>query len=153
LEYQVDGILTILKELKGAVSKPISTKLDLDKCERVVERLGSFSTSCEECQQHLLELKDHVLQLKANSNQLEDNEIKQYRKMIGHIISHLQSKHKLVTAGYYLAIYMSLGMSLGVTFGLTIFDNIGLGIPLGMCIGLAIGAGLDADSKKKGKTI
>ncbi|WP_234028562.1 hypothetical protein [Lentibacillus sp. Marseille-P4043] len=70
-------------------------------------------------------------------------------------MSNLQKKHKLVEEGYYLGIFMSLGLSLGVVFGLTVLDIGLLGLPIGvgMCIGLAIGSGMDADAKKRGKTI
>jgi hypothetical protein len=143
----------MIRALKRTVSKQTTTKLDLDKCERIVERLESFSASCEGCQQHLLEVKNHFTLLEVNVERIEETTFKQHRQLINHIISHLQKKHKLIAEGYYLAIFMSIGMSIGVAFGLTIFDNIGLGIPIGMCFGLAIGAGLDADAKKKGNTI
>ena len=57
-------------------SKQISKNLDLDKCERVIDNLGSFSASCEECKQHLLELKDIFIQLEANVDWIGDTEIK-----------------------------------------------------------------------------
>ena len=94
-----------------------------------------------------------LIQIKDNIDRLDDTNLKQYKQLINGITSHLQNQHKLVQEGHYLAIFMSLGMSLGVVFGLTIFDNIGLGIPIGVSMGLAIGAGLDADAKKRGKTI
>jgi hypothetical protein len=153
MEYKVNEILTSLRAVKETVTQPISTKLELDKCERVVGRLGSFSTTCTECQHHLSEMNQHFKQLEARADQIGETEMKQHKKWMYPVTSHLQNKHMLITPRYYLAIYMSLGMSLGVTFGLTIFDNIALGIPIGMSIGLAIGAGLDAEAKKKGRTI
>jgi hypothetical protein len=152
VENQVDYVKAILSEITGAVSDPISKKLDLQKWERVADKLGSFS-SCVECQNHLLELTNYLIQLKATIDRKEEIDFKQHKKYINEIVSHLQKKHEMVQEGYYLGLYMSLGVSLGVVFGLTIFDNIGLGIPIGMCIGLAIGAGLDGDAKKKGKII
>jgi hypothetical protein len=153
LENQADQVKTLLRELGGTVSKPISKQLDLDKCERVVEKLGSFSSSCKECQQQLLELMNYLILIKENIDRIDDTSLKRYKQLISHITSHLHNKHKLIQEGYYLGIFMSLGMCFGVVFGITVFDNVGLGIPIGMCIGLAVGASMDADAKKKGKTI
>jgi hypothetical protein len=152
LENRTDQVKDLLRELKGT-DAPIYKKLDLDKCERIVEKLGSFSSSCKDCQQHLLELMNVLNLIKGNFDRLDGTNLKQFKQLINGITSHLQNKHKMVQEGHYLALFISLGMSLGVVFGLTIFDNIGLGIPIGMSIGLAIGAGLDADAKKNGKTI
>ena len=153
MENNADYVKTILRELRSTVSEQISAKLNLAKCERIVEKLDSFSVSCEECQQLLLELKNHFIQLKENVNQIEDTELKQHKQLINHIVSHLQKTHKMVAEGYYLGLFLSLGLIMGIVFGLTIFKNIGLGIPIGMCMGVAIGAGMDADAKKKGNTI
>ncbi|MEH7224719.1 hypothetical protein V7112_13000 [Bacillus sp. JJ1566] len=153
MENHVDDIKAILRKLRSSISEEISKKLNLDKSERVIEKLGPLSSSCEECQEQLLELKDSSVQLEANADRIGDSEIKHHKQLITGIISHLQKKHQFVTEGFYLGLYMSIGISLGVVFGLTIFDNIGLGIPIGMSIGIAIGVGLDADAKKKGKTI
>ena len=152
MENQTDQVKTILKELRGTVSKPILKKLNLDRCERVVEKLGSFSASCKDCQQNLLELINYLQQINENTDSIDGTKLKQYKQLINHITSHLQKKHMMIQEGYYLGVFMSLGMSLGVVFGLTVFDNIGLGIPIGMCLGIAIGVGMDADAKKRGKT-
>ncbi|MDR6555082.1 hypothetical protein [Paenibacillus qinlingensis] len=153
MENRVDHVKTLLRELRGTVSKSILKKLNLDKCERGVEKLDSFSSSCKDCEQQLLELMNCLMLIKEDTNRIEDTKLKPYKQLINHISSHLQIKHKLIREGYYTGIFMSLGMSFGVVFGLTVFDNIGIGISIGMCMGLAIGAGKDADAKKKGKTI
>ncbi|MCH1624459.1 hypothetical protein [Fredinandcohnia quinoae] len=153
MEKQIDEIKAMIRTLRSNISINSSKRLDLDKCERMIDRLGSLSVSCKKCQQYLLEVKDTIKQLESNADRIEKLEIKPYKKLMNDIISHLQKEHKLVTEGFYLSIYMSVGMSLGLVFGLTIFDNIALGLPIGMCIGIAIGASLDADAKKKGKII
>lgn len=51
-----------------------------------------------------------------------------------------------------LETYMPIGLSLGVTFGI-IFDNISMGISLGFSFGAVLGIIMDADAKKKGRTI
>ncbi|MEH7237772.1 hypothetical protein [Bacillus sp. JJ1562] len=152
MDKHVDELISIIRKLKSTISKESCKKLDLNKCERVVQRLASFSDSCAECQQYLLDLRDYFIQLEANIDGIE-TDLKQHKKIIHDIVSHLQKEHKLVPEGMYLTLFMSIGVSLGIVFGLTIFDNIGLGLPIGMSMGIAIGAGLDADAKKKGNTI
>lgn len=150
MQNEVEYIKTIIKELRSSVDEATVKKLDLDKSERVVDRLGSFSDGCKECQQQLLELKSHFAKLQE---EIQATTVKEHNKFINDISSHLQKQHKLVAEGTYLAIYLSIGMSIGMALGLTIFDNIGLGMSLGMSMGLALGIGLDADAKKKGKMI
>jgi hypothetical protein len=150
---RVDKLITILEEIKNTADNKIAAKLELDKCQRIIQKLSSFSSECAECNQHFIELEDHLIHLSNNINQLSEDELKIHNQIIGNISAHLQKQHKLITSGFYLSVYMSLGMSLGLVFGLLIFDNIALGLPLGMGIGVAIGAGLDEDAKKKGRTI
>ncbi|WP_026562696.1 hypothetical protein [Bacillus sp. J37] len=153
MKDHLDQIEATIKELRSIDNKKTTGKLNLNKCERIAEKLDSLSGNCKECEQQLLELKNHFIKLKADIDGLDKNDLKQHQQFIQQICNHLQKTHKLLPEGYYMSIYMSIGMSLGVVFGLTIFDNIALGIPIGMCFGMAIGAGLDADLKKKGKTI
>jgi vacuolar-type H+-ATPase subunit I/STV1 len=152
VENHVDDIKTNIAKLRSTISKELSKKLDLNKCERVVDKLDSFSASCEECQQHLVDLKNHFTQLEVNVDEI-DKGSKHHKQVIQAIVAHLQKEHKLVPEGFYLSLYMSIGMSIGVVFGLTIIDNFALGISFGMSMGIALGAGLDADAKKKGNTI
>ncbi|MCM3439448.1 hypothetical protein [Metabacillus halosaccharovorans] len=153
MKDHLDQIKATIMELRNIDNKKITGKLDLNKCERVAKKMDSLSENCQECEQQLLELKNHLIQLKLNIDNLDKQALKQHHLLIQKSYNHLQKKHKLLPEGYYMSIYMSIGMSLGVVFGLTIFDNIALGIPIGMCLGIAIGTGLDADVKKKGKTI
>ncbi|WP_226527043.1 hypothetical protein [Metabacillus niabensis] len=148
-----EQIKATIKELRSIDNKKTTGKLGLNKCKRVAEKLDLLSENCQECEQQLLELKNRLIKLKADIDGLDKNNLKQHQQFIQQVCNHLQKTHKLLPEGYYVSIYMSIGMSLGVVFGLTIFDNIALGIPIGMCFGIAIGAGLDADVKKKGKTI
>ncbi|WP_245864224.1 hypothetical protein [Fredinandcohnia onubensis] len=152
MENHVDDIKTNIEKLRSTISKELSKKLDLNKCERVVDKLGSFSEGCVECQQHLLDLKNHFNKMVAKINEI-DKDSNHHKQMIKGIVSHLQKEHKLVPEGFYLSLYMSIGMSIGVVFGLTIIDNFALGISFGMSMGIALGAGLDADAKKKGNSI
>lgn len=153
MQNEVEHLKTMVREMKDAVGGPTTKKLNLDKCERMIERLGSFSDSCPECKQNLLDLQTHFTELQENIGPLQADTLKCHNQWINQIASHLQKQHKLVAEGTYLAIYMSLGLSMGMVFGLTIFDNIGLAMPMGLSIGLALGSAMDADARKKGKTI
>lgn len=150
---RVDELVAMLEEINSMVDKKIAEKLELDKCDRIIKRLGSFSTECEVCAQSLADLEKDLTQLRNNLDKIDQNEIKIHQQKISQIVSHLQKEHRLVQSDYHLSIYMSIGMGLGLVFGLVIFDNLALGLPIGMGIGIAIGAGLDEDAKKKGRTI
>lgn len=152
---RAEKIIEMVNAIKENVDQKVSKELELDKCVRIIKRLDSFATSsnCKKCEHHLTELEDYFLRLKDTLTILTKDVLKEHRKLINNIISHLEKEHKLISEGYYLGIYMSIGISLGFVFGLVTFDNIALGLPIGMCIGIGIGAGLDADAKKKGRII
>ena len=144
-------ILEKIARLNDEIDNKQAKTLDLDLLKRIIIRLQSFD--CNECTNYLSEMNEFVNYLNGNINSLEKQKLKEFWKTIEEIKTHLQKEHGLVPEGYYQSIYMSLGMSIGLLFGLTIFDNLAMGLPIGMSIGLAIGAGIDADYKKKGKTI
>lgn len=150
---RLDNLHTILDEFRNTVDDNVAPKLEIDKCKRIMNRLNSFSSDCEECSQHFTDLETHIMEIKEKVDNFTKDDFKNHHEKITSVSSHLQNQHKLVTSGYYLSVYMSLGMSVGLLFGLLIFDNIALGLPLGMGVGVAIGAGLDEDAKKKGMTL
>lgn len=150
---RVEDLYKSLEEIISTVDKQVVSKLEIDKCKRIINRLSSFSTECEVCYQHFTDLEKHVTTLKDKKSELTADDIKHHKQFVSNISSHLQKHHKLVPSGYYLGIYMSIGTSLGIVFGLVLFDNIALGLPLGIGIGVAIGSGLDADVKKKGLSL
>lgn len=153
MKQHVDKIKATINELRRIDNKKINTVLDLNKCERVIDKLGTLANDCQECEQQLVEFEKHYNHILEKNNQLQESDYKLHKKLIRAAYSHLQKNHKLLPDGYYLSLFISVGMSIGVMFGLTIFDNIALGLPIGMCMGIAIGSGLDADAKKNGKTI
>ena len=57
----------MLKEFRNTVDGQLDKKLDLEKCSRIIEKLGTFATECEECTQHLFDLENHFTQLKGHS--------------------------------------------------------------------------------------
>ena len=144
-------ILEKIARLNDEIDDKQAKTLELDLLKRIIIRLQAFD--CTECANNLSELSGYVNYLDENKNSLEKQELKEYRKIIEEIKTHLQKEHGLVPQGYYLSVYMSIGMSIGLVFGLTVFDNLALGLPIGMAIGIAIGSGIDADYKKKGKII
>ncbi len=149
----MEKLNTILEELKNTVDEKAAKKLGLDKCKRIIEKLYSFSSDCEECDRRFNEIEKQIIQLFEKRNVLEENDFKQQKQIISSIISHLQKQHKLIPSGYYMSLFISIGSSLGVVFGFLIFDNIALGLPIGIGIGAAIGASFDEDAKKKGLTL
>ena len=149
-KQRMDKLQSVLHEVGKNMDEKLAHKLELKKCDRMIQRLGSFSPDCEACDHHFTDMEIHIMQLRDKSDQLTDGDVKQHHQKISNIYGHLEKEHKLVTKNYYLSIYMSMGAGIGVVFGLLVFDNIGLGLPIGFGIGLAIGAGLDADAEKKG---
>jgi hypothetical protein len=150
---QSEKILEDFMLLQSTIDPKVSKKLNLDKWERVLKRLDSFSPDCEECNHLLITYKNHINQLKEKGQLLKKPDFIEHNNTMANFISHLQKEHKLVTDGTNLSIYMSLGLSLGTVFGLLLMDNLALGISFGFSIGIAIGIGLDEDAKKKGRTI
>lgn len=153
-EQRITSFITVLNDIKNNNShKNFSRKLNVEMVERIIKRLDSFSSECEECNHYLNELGDYILLHKEELEKLEKNSVKQYRQMIANITSHLQKNHQLVTQGYYLGIYISLSLSVGLIFGMVIFDNLAIGMSIGMLIGVVIGNSLDENAKKKGLMI
>jgi len=150
---RADELKFKLSELGHSIEPKLVKHLDLEKCERIINRLVEFSSDCEACSKHFSDFENHLSQLLNQKEYINKQSIKDHTTFVSQIESHLTDQHDLVSSGHYTGIYMSLGLSLGLLFGLVIFDNIALGLPIGLAIGLAIGAGKDEDTKKKGKTI
>lgn len=150
---RVERLLKTIEEIRLSVDEKTTAKLELDKCIRIVKRLGSFSSDCEECQKHLNEFDNQLTEILERKDEPTKDDFKEHYTMKEKITSHIQKQHKLIPDGYYMGIYMSLGISIGLLFGLLVFENIAIGLPFGMVIGMVIGMGLDKDAKKKGKTI
>jgi len=135
-----------LDALKERIDGPTAKKLNIQLLKRIILRIETFSTECKDCTGYITELENHL-------KTLEPHKVKDHNGKINKIKTHLQKEHNLLPEGYYLSMYMSLGVSFGLMLGLLFSRNIALGLPLGMSAGVAIGAGMDADAKKKGKTI
>jgi hypothetical protein len=149
----VDKLVNELGKLKEGLGEKQVKQLNLKLLERAIIRMGSYSKDCKECEKFLTVLKDHIKNLKKKNGQFGKEDMKEHRRQLDLMISHLQKDHKLVTEGYYVSMYMMMGSGVGLVLGLITFNNPGLGLPIGLCLGLAIGAALDASAKKKGQTI
>jgi DNA repair exonuclease SbcCD ATPase subunit len=150
---RIDKLLAVLTEIRNKIDEDAKTKHQIDKYHQIIQKLGSSASNCEECAQYFSDLENHILQLIDRLEHHEKYDFNQNKQKLDTISKHLIKRHKFIYSGFYLSIFMSIGTSLGVVYGMLIFDNIALGIPIGVGIGVAIGAGLDADAKKKGKTI
>ncbi len=125
-------------------------RLDTDTLGRIFLRLDELSPQCDECADYPA-APEEILSLLESSGEEGDRQV---RRKIRELTDHLVKKHNLVRAGTYLAVYMSMGISFGLIFGMLLFENnMALGIPIGMSIGIAVGSALDADARKKNKTI
>ena len=144
----MEKLREILGEYKKNVDEQTATKLSLEKCDRIIQKLGSFASNCKECEQHFVELENHISRLKDLGY-----DYKQHKQIVDTCSSHLMKKHQIVSKGYYLSIYMSLGLAFGIVFGLLVFDNIAIGMPFGLAIGVGVGTSLDAGATKKGMTL
>ncbi|WP_066186057.1 MULTISPECIES: hypothetical protein [Gracilibacillus] len=145
-------LMAILENIRSAADENLVTKLELDKCVRVIHRLDSFSAECEQCYQYVDELSDHLTLLNERIDQLTEEDIKIHKQKVNKITSHLMKRHQLVTKGYYTGVYMSIGIALGVSFG-AVYDNLAIGIPIGVAMGVAIGASMEASAKQKDRLL
>jgi hypothetical protein len=156
-----ETLIVEIEKLTGKFSKTTAKMLGLDLTVRLVKRLDSFSSECEECRLFLNDIREFITKLERIQGEPTKEDCKAYKAKVNAVTSHLQKKHGLVTDGYYTGMYMStymlFGVSLGLVFGLTVYNNISLGLPIGigvgMALGVAIGSGKDAEAKKKGQVI
>lgn len=103
---RVGKLNTLLEDISNTVDKEVNTKLDLDKSKRIIQRLSSFSSNCEECYQFFIDVENDIFQLQDKLDQLSEDDMKHHKQTVDNISSHLQKTHKLVTSGYYLSLYI-----------------------------------------------
>ena len=145
-------LLKRLSYLKENSDSRLAKRLKLEKLERMITRLTSYSDKCHDCNDSLQEL-DKILDNPIDKLSGSDQALsKAYHIFLKKQTSHLQKQHNLVAEDYYVGLWMSLGMGIGISFGL-LFNDLTIGLVIGMCVGIAIGAGLDANAKKQGKVI
>lgn len=152
-KQRVQHLKAVLSDFNDRVDQKTATKLELEKWDRIVDRLDEFSQECDTCKAYFDAVETHLLQLADQKAEFTKEEVKENHQKVNEIESHLTEKHSLVTSSHYLSIYIALGTSFGLLFGLLFFDNIALGLPIGLAIGVGVGTALDNDAKKKGKTI
>ncbi len=147
-----EKLLALVKELCQCADPNEAKRKGYQKLERISKRLVQYYDECENCREYTDLIIYHIENTDKFSKPRSKQEIKSYYRDTGSIISHLQSKHKLVSEGQYMSTYMCIGLAIGAALG-TIFDYVELGVPIGLCLGLAIGTAIDADYKKKGMVI
>src|SRR5690625_5348304 len=137
-----------LKAFKIDIDPKLVSKLNLEKCERIIDRLTGFLSECEICEAYFTKLDKHLLQLFEQNEAIDQQRVKAHSQFIGEIETHLIEEHDLITSGYYTSIYMSLGMWIGLLFGLVVFGNIVYVFAFGVCCGFVIGSCIYADASK-----
>ncbi|GAB2546502.1 hypothetical protein [Gracilibacillus alcaliphilus] len=147
---RVDKLHAILEEISQIVDEEVAIKLELDKCNQILQKLERFSSECVECDQYLVEFERHILQLNRQLDQLTSEDIKDHKQKMNHIRSHLIQQHELIRSGFYLSIHVSLGICLGFVFGLFLLHDIERGLAIGVGLGVAVGMWLETASKNKG---
>jgi len=145
-------LLKRLSYLKENSDSRLAKRLKLEKLERIMNRIISFSEKCHDCNHSIQEL-EKILNNPIDKLSGSDPALyKAYHLCLKKLASHLQKQHNLVADDYYVGLWMSLGMAIGVSFGV-VFNDLAIGLAIGMSVGIAIGAGLDANAKKEGKVI
>ena len=79
-DQRVEKLKTMLQDFRDKVDEKVVAKLELDKCNRIIGRLDSFSPDCVVCEQHFLDLEEQIIQLTDPSKQLENPDYKQYKE-------------------------------------------------------------------------
>lgn len=149
----MDQLKGKLKALAEKVGEREAKRLNLDKMQRVINKLQSFADGCQECANFLTEMDEHIERIMAAEGPMDKSALQAHKQLLSGMGSHLQKSHQLLPEGHYMSMYMSIGFALGISFGLTLMDNIAIGMSLGLCIGIAIGVAMDEDARKKGKSI
>ncbi len=147
----VEELKKHLLELKHTADQQAVAKMDLDKVERLMNRMVDLEL-CDECESGLMELGEEYKRLKMKAHELEKSDLRSHRKVLNKLLNHVHKVHKIVPQNYYMGVFMPLGLTFGMLIGLGFLENMVYGFTLGISFGLAIGAGLDAKSKKEGLT-
>ncbi|MBH1940625.1 hypothetical protein I5677_06965 [Mobilitalea sibirica] len=142
-----------LKEKKNNSKDRYMKPLNVDLLERITQRLIEFSDNCDECTNFITDLTDLLNDIIYKQEPLDKKDFMRFQSKLKVITQHMEKEHNLLPDGHYISMYLPLGISFGLIFGLILFDNISMGLPLGVAFGLIIGSSMDADAKKKGKTI
>jgi uncharacterized membrane protein YccC len=146
-------LLKKLAEFKQGLEVKQVKRFQIELLEHAINRLGSYSQDCKECEKHLEELNKHLEKLTNQNGQFEKSDWKEHRQLLNAVTAHLQKEHKLVTPGYYMTLYMAIGMSLGPAFALLISWDLAMGLSLGILFGVVTGMMMDENAKKKGLVI
>lgn len=86
-------LLTDLAKLNEEIGEERAKQFNLKQLERIIKRLGSFSSKCEECEKFLLELNQQLEKLMNTHGHFEKMDMKEYRSLVNAGMSHLQKTH------------------------------------------------------------
>src|SRR5690606_3669979 len=135
MSKQIEALINLLDDIKGAVDKKAAANLELNKWKSMIQGLYSLASNCEECSKQLQGVEEYLTQLKEKANHSEEIDYTKHKLRYHNISNHLTKQHEIITSGYYLSIFMSIGSGLGLVFGMLIFDNMILGLVFGAAIG------------------
>ncbi|NAP00887.1 hypothetical protein FRY77_33535, partial [Halomonas sp. MG34] len=54
---RVKNVVNSIEEISNNVDEQVATELELEKFNRIINRLDSFSNECEECEQYFTDLE------------------------------------------------------------------------------------------------
>lgn len=140
-----------INKYKETFSKQAARKYKLELLEKVSKRVDEFSSMCGECYQHRGEITN-LLDNLGGIVQLSPIASRNHNDKISSIMKHLRKKHKLIAAGYFMALGNAVGIAVGVSVGVAT-GNIGAGFGIGAGLGAAIGTALEAKAKKDKRII
>ncbi len=140
-----------INKYKETFSKQVTRKYKLEFLEKVSKRVDEFSSTCGECYQHRGEITNLLNNL-GGIVQLSPIASRNYNDKIRSIVKHLRKKHKLITAGAFMALGNAIGIAVGVSVGAAT-GNIGAGFAIGAGLGAAVGTALEAKAKKDKRII
>lgn len=150
-KVQVSDYLCKIERIKKSVSKTAAKRLQLNKCSKIMKKLYSLNSNCEECHNLITELDRSLTQL--DSFNISNNQtVTNFKQILYAISSHLQEEHYVKSPIYYLKAMLPFGVVLGILIGIFIFELVWFGLLIGMAIGISLGVGFDAEHKRKGLT-
>lgn len=149
------GIKRKLDEHRSQIRKSDYKFFNVDRLERVAERLDEFSEECEVCK----ELKSDVEHLAEHLPDYLDGTLhkrREFEKRNDTPVMHLRKAHQLYPQNYFTSVYALAGLSAGLLAGggislLTAYVTAFHGLIFGFVLGLAVGyiAGISKDKKQK----
>ncbi len=138
-----------INNIKSNVLPGDLKKLKLDSLEDIVSKLDQFTDGCEECNKLLNRFRPDILDELKSFNSSKQNK---YQQNMKGMLTHLRTKHNVVTKGFFVSIYLPVGIAFGFLIG-SIINNLVVGFAVGIAVGLIVGAVIDTIARKNGFVI